>query len=71
MYDKSDITLMYDKSDLRNRFHSKTWSTRDNFAKMRSRRWNNEFVNSEGVQVPAQGTHALKAYLGQALVCFS
>jgi hypothetical protein len=65
MYDKSDITLMYDKSGLRNILHSKTWSTRDNFAKVRSRRWNIEFVNSEGVQVPAHGTHALKPTLGK------
>jgi hypothetical protein len=65
MYGKSDITLMYGKSDLRNRFPSKTWSPRDNSAKVRSRRWNNEFVNSEGVQVPAHGPHALKPTLGK------
>jgi hypothetical protein len=65
MYDKSDITLMYDKSDFINLFHSKTWSTRDNFAKVRSRRWNNGFVNSEGVQGPAHGINALKPPFGK------
>jgi hypothetical protein len=65
MYNKSDITLMYDKSDFINLFHSKTWSTRDNFAKVRSRRWNNEFVNSEGVQGPAHGINALKPTFGK------